>query len=534
MNKTTKLLSCTLLVSSSLYAVEADSEDTLVRELRNQTAVTRSVKRSTDEVKNSIEEIRNRMLLSGVIDETMIETVDTILTEAKAAGDKSLQEAITHLVMASKEPTNRKDSLVKVAKNQADAIESYEKMLREARKNADSARIQAKVNELTQKLKELAEDTQEFEQKENAGEKPQEEVKEELAERQKELTDLAEQLEKDIEAVNAPEEEQTAENPEKPETTPEDKAKPEEQTAENTEKPEANAEEKAPPEPQTAENAPKPEAKPEDSISEQSEKIAENIEDGKTSEAVKGQQELLAKLEKLNDELNGTEQSAENSPEPMDNGFQQLAEELAKQIEAVSELEASGLEGDELQNSDQFNEAQANHQELQNKAAAKDPQVATELEKAGELLNEGNLEMAREAYENAQKLAEKKAAEAQPMLASGEPMPPQEGGEPTEPTEAAQPGQAPAQAPEPGTETAQAPPQPAPPGEALTDSTDPTSDLNLRGNKLEKNAIAGNKSWLDQKNQFEGQNMQKLLDQAPAEYRDLVKQYYEALSRTNR
>ena len=31
---------------------------------------------------------------------------------------------------------------------------------------------------------------------------------------------------------------------------------------------------------------------------------------------------------------------------------------------------------------------------------------------------------------------------------------------------------------------------------------------------------------------FEGKKMQEMLNQAPAEYRDLVKQYYEALSRT--
>ena len=53
-------------VLTQLPAYAETEEDKKIKELRRQTSITRSVKRSTIQVKKNIEDIRNRMLLSGV------------------------------------------------------------------------------------------------------------------------------------------------------------------------------------------------------------------------------------------------------------------------------------------------------------------------------------------------------------------------------------------------------------------------------------------------------------------------------------
>ncbi|MCH2153585.1 MAG: hypothetical protein MK089_09630, partial [Phycisphaerales bacterium] len=51
-------------------------------------------------------------------------------------------------------------------------------------------------------------------------------------------------------------------------------------------------------------------------------------------------------------------------------------------------------------------------------------------------------------------------------------------------------------------------------------------------NSLQKGEEAQGSSWAKQHKEYDSQKMQQLLNEAPSEYRDLVKQYYEALART--
>ena len=509
MDKFTKIILSAGLLAQVANGAETE-EDQKIKELRYQTSISRSVKRSTDEVKRNIKDIRNKMLLSGVIDKSMISVVDGILEEAQQAGDGALQEAIKNLVLATDSPENRAEYLKTASKSQARAIQHYENMLEQARKNADAARVQAKLNELVQKMKNVNEETKEAEEKEAAGEKVSQEDKETLAERQQELTDLAEQLEKDMKALekNSQEEEKS----DKSENSETDQGK-------------------------------------EESISEKSEEIAEQIEDGKLSEAAKNQEDLIAKLEKKAEELSGTnpaEMTAENSEAQ---AYEEIAKQLESQIKEVGDLEAEGLEGSELEESEGFNDAQANQQELENSQTAKgDKELKEAIKEAGEALAEGNLEEAREKYEAAKEMAKAKAEEAKAAgepqeLAKGEPAEGEpaeaEAGQPAPP----QPGQ-PAP-PQPGQPAPPQPGQPAPPQQAEAQPAPPVpseqqgepqqkQELNLKSNQLKKEEYARGASWPADKLQFNPEKMQQLMNSAPAEYRQLVKQYYEALSRTSK
>ena len=535
MDKFTKIILSAGLLAQVANGAETE-EDQKIKELRYQTSISRSVKRSTDEVKRNIKDIRNKMLLSGVIDKSMISVVDGILEEAQQAGDGALQEAIKNLVLATDSPENRAEYLKTASKSQARAIQHYENMLEQARKNADAARVQAKLNELVQKMKNVNEETKEAEEKEAAGEKVSQEDKETLAERQQELTDLAEQLEKDMKALekNSQEEEKS----DKSEESESDQGKEEEKSdkSEKSETDQGKEEEKS----DKSEKSETDQGK-EESISEKSEEIAEQIEDGKLSEAAKNQEDLIAKLEKKAEELSGTnpaEMTAENSEAQ---AYEEIAKQLESQIKEVGDLEAEGLEGSELEESEGFNDAQANQQELENSQTAKgDKELKEAIKEAGEALAEGNLEEAREKYEAAKEMAKAKAEEAKAAgepqeLAKGEPAE----GEPAE-AEAGQPAP-----PQPGQPAPPQPGQPAPPQQAEAQPAPPVpseqqgepqqkQELNLKSNQLKKEEYARGASWPADKLQFNPEKMQQLMNSAPAEYRQLVKQYYEALSRTSK
>jgi len=241
MDKFTKILLSAGLIAQVANGAESE-EDKKIKELRYQTSISRSVKRSTDEVKRYIKDIRNKMLLSGVIDKSMITVVDGILVEAQEAGDGALQEAIKNLVLATDSPENRSEYLKTASKSQAKAIIHYENMLEQARKNADAARVQAKLNELVEKMKKVNEETEEAEEKEAAGEEVSQDEKEALAERQQELTDLAEQLEKDMEALEKNEKSENSEE-EKSENSDSEENNGEEEKSENSDSEENNGEE---------------------------------------------------------------------------------------------------------------------------------------------------------------------------------------------------------------------------------------------------------------------------------------------------
>ena len=51
------------------------------------------------------------------------------------------------------------------------------------------------------------------------------------------------------------------------------------------------------------------------------------------------------------------------------------------------------------------------------------------------------------------------------------------------------------------------------------------------GNSLKTAAYEKKKAWQKEFEDFEGQKMQGRLEQAPQQYRQLVKQYYEAIAR---
>ena len=82
----------------------------------------------------------------------MISTVDEILSNAQLAGEEALQEAIKNLVLALDDSGRKDEYLKNASESQKDAIVAFEKMLEEARKNADAARAQAKLNDIIDRL----------------------------------------------------------------------------------------------------------------------------------------------------------------------------------------------------------------------------------------------------------------------------------------------------------------------------------------------------------------------------------------------
>ena len=67
-------LTITLFLLTSTFA-----DDAKIKEMRQHMAKTRQLKRSTMTIKKNLAEIRNQMLMSGVIEESMIGVVDMVL-----------------------------------------------------------------------------------------------------------------------------------------------------------------------------------------------------------------------------------------------------------------------------------------------------------------------------------------------------------------------------------------------------------------------------------------------------------------------
>ena len=138
--------------------------------------------------------------------------------------------------------------------------------------------------------------------------------------------------------------------------------------------------------------------------------------------------------------------------------------------------------------------------------------------------------------EEAEKKAEEAMAQGEPMeLAQGEPQQsePADGeGEPT-PPETGQPGQP--MPPQPGQPQQAQQQQPGPPMPSeQPGEPQQQQELNIKSNQLKKDEYARGAAWPADKLQFNPEKMQQLMNNAPAEYRQLVKQYYEALSRTTK
>ncbi|NQZ59400.1 MAG: hypothetical protein HRT88_18265, partial [Lentisphaeraceae bacterium] len=271
MTRLCQILIATGLISQSILAVES-AEDKRVQELRRQASLTRSIKRSTLQVKNNLQKVRDKMLISGVIDKNMIATVDLVLQKAQNAGDNALQDTIKNLLLAL-DNSGRKDQYLKRAStSQKIALKDFEVMLKEARKKADKARTEAKLEELIDKSEQLNEDTKEVEQAAAEGKEIDQDVLDELAEKQKEISDLAEQVHKELEELKKQEEEIAQED---------DSQEEEEQQAED----ESDKGE----------------------LAEKSDEIAEQLEDGKIEEAVKEQQEMIDQLKEMAGDISGDE-----------------------------------------------------------------------------------------------------------------------------------------------------------------------------------------------------------------------------------
>ena len=90
MTRLSQTLIATGLISQALIAAQTE-EDKSIQELRRQASLTRSIKRSTLQVKNNVQQVRNKMLLSGVISEDMISSVDLVLSKAANAGDNAFK-----------------------------------------------------------------------------------------------------------------------------------------------------------------------------------------------------------------------------------------------------------------------------------------------------------------------------------------------------------------------------------------------------------------------------------------------------------
>ena len=359
----TKLMISAGVLSHVSAHAETDA-DKKIKELRRQTAVTRQVRRGTTEIKRNVLAIRKKMLLSGVIDQSMIKVVDKVLMDAQMAGDEALKEALRNLVLAVDDSARKNEYIKRASAKQQEAIGSFDKMLKEARQNADQAQIEAAMSDLIKDMEALSQET-----KEAAGKELSDAEKEALAEKQTQITDKAKELEDTIKALDGLSDTE-APTEAHPETPDKDSAKTPEETAKEKKK-----------------------------ISEESRKIVEKLEDGNIDDVIKKQKALLDKLKKDKAELTGEEPQ---SPEPQNSEqeneeaeLDELMQAIEQQISDINELEASGREVSELGDDESFENMLANHQDIVELAAAQEKNIKAVLNEAQAALDEFELEIAR-------------------------------------------------------------------------------------------------------------------------------------------
>ncbi len=348
-------------------ALTATADET-INDLRRQTAGVRKIRQQAGVIDREVQAIRELMEASGVISEESLLAVKRISTEVDSAANQSLNKALVHIAEA-------RDNIADTAPHIASAIreqDAAEKSLKDAHREAT---IQAQVSLLIDRLTTLRADLVALQQEARethdstlAGNAVDAEV---IAEKQHRLAD---QLDPAQEALIF-----LREAGEMPEAAPQDAGK----------------------RLDTAAHA-----------------IAQDLEDEQYSNAVTGQTNLIAWIDRILNQLEEKQPQAQ----PQEQAIQEMIEQIEEQNQDIQEFqeEQEQAQDDQQQQEqaqdDQQQQLQEQQQQLSQQLQKMNQQQAqAESEKAQAEMEKGNLPKAQEHNEKAREMLQQTMAEMQAM-----------------------------------------------------------------------------------------------------------------------
>ena len=370
-------------------ALTATADET-INDLRRQTASVRKIRQQASAMDREVQAIRELMEASGVISEESLLAVKRISTEIDSAANQSLNKALVHIAEA-------RDNIADAAPHVALAIreqDAAEKSLKDAHREAT---VQAQVSLLIDRLTRLGEDlvalqeeTRETHDSTLAGTKVDSDA---IAEKQHRLADQFDPAEEALAFLR--------EAGEMPEAAPLDAGK----------------------RLDTAAHA-----------------VAQDLEDEQYSNAVTGQTNLLAWIDRIVNQLEEKQPQEQPQQQAMQEMIQQIEEQNQDIQEFQEEQQQEQAQDDQQQQEqaqdDQQQQEQAQDDQQQQEQAQDDQQqqlqeqqqqlsqqlqkmnqqqAQAESEKAQAEMEKGNLPKAQEHNEKAREMLQQTMAEMQAM-----------------------------------------------------------------------------------------------------------------------
>ena len=336
-------------------ALTATADET-INDLRRETAGVRKIRQQASAMDREVQAIRELMEASGVISEESLLAVKRISTEVDSAANQSLNKALVHIAEA-------RDNIADAAPHVALAIreqDAAEKSLKDAHREAT---VQAQVSLLIDRLTRLGEDlvalqeeTRETHDSTLAGTKVDSDA---IAEKQHRLADQFDPAEEALAFLR--------EAGEMPEAAPQDAGK----------------------RLDTAAHA-----------------VAQDLEDEQYSNAVTGQTNLLAWIDRIVNQL--------EEKQPQQQAMQEMIQQIEEQNQDIQEFQEEQQQ--EQAQDDQQQQLQEQQQQLSQQLQKMNQQQAqAESEKAQAEMEKGNLPKAQEHNEKAREMLQQTMAEMQAM-----------------------------------------------------------------------------------------------------------------------
>ena len=347
-------------------ALTATADET-INDLRRQTASVRKIRQQASAMDREVQAIRELMEASGVISEESLLAVKRISTEIDSAANQSLNKALVHIAEA-------RDNIADAAPHVALAIreqDAAEKSLKDAHREAT---VQAQVSLLIDRLTRLGEDlvalqeeTRETHDSTLAGTKVDSDA---IAEKQHRLADQFDPAEEALAFLR--------EAGEMPEAAPLDAGK----------------------RLDTAAHA-----------------VAQDLEDEQYSNAVTGQTNLLAWIDRIVNQLEEKQPQEQPQQQAMQEMIQQIEEQNQDIQEFQEEQQQEQAQDDQQQQlQEQQQQLQEQQQQLSQQLQKMNQQQAqAESEKAQAEMEKGNLPKAQEHNEKAREMLQQTMAEMQAM-----------------------------------------------------------------------------------------------------------------------
>ena len=347
-------------------ALTATADET-INDLRRETAGVRKIRQQASAMDREVQAIRELMEASGVISEESLLAVKRISTEIDSAANQSLNKALVHIAEA-------RDNIADAAPHVALAIreqDAAEKSLKDAHREAT---VQAQVSLLIDRLTRLGEDlvalqeeTRETHDSTLAGTKVDSDA---IAEKQHRLADQFDPAEEALAFLR--------EAGEMPEAAPLDAGK----------------------RLDTAAHA-----------------VAQDLEDEQYSNAVTGQTNLLAWIDRIVNQLEEKQPQEQPQQQAMQEMIQQIEEQNQDIQEFQEEQQQEQAQDDQQQQlQEQQQQLQEQQQQLSQQLQKMNQQQAqAESEKAQAEMEKGNLPKAQEHNEKAREMLQQTMAEMQAM-----------------------------------------------------------------------------------------------------------------------